>query len=81
MALALFAAGLFQAEPIDIWWCLLLGAAPTGSPDPVVFTPLDPLGANAQWLAQRWLAQLFGLGGMEILILVILAIVFFARRV
>jgi hypothetical protein len=68
IALALFAAGLFQAEPIDIWWCLLLGSAPPGSPDPVVFTPLAPLDANAQWLAQRWLAQLFGLGGMGLLL-------------
>lgn len=69
-ALAGLVGGFLPLEAIDPWWSLLLGAAPAGGPDPIVFTPLVGPPANVQWLAQRLLAGLYELGGFGLLLAV-----------
>lgn len=68
MALAAFVGGFLPLEAIDPWWSLLLGSAPSGGADPIVFSlPVGPA-ANVQWLAQRALAGLYHIGGFGLLL-------------
>jgi hypothetical protein len=66
--LAAFVGGLLPLEAIDPWWSLLLGVAPPGGPDPIVFTPLVGPAVNAQWLGQRVLAAVYACGGVGLLL-------------
>ena len=66
--LAAFVGGFLPLEAVDPWWSLVLGTAPSGASDPIVFTPLVGPAANVQWLAHRALAGLHAAGGVGALL-------------
>jgi hypothetical protein len=65
-AITALAAGFKPVESVDLWWSLLATDSVSVVADPVVFTVVAER-ANPQWLGQRILAAVFGLGEFELL--------------